>query len=61
MKAKLIIASVLVANVIALWCLAHRYDFHTGSDGRIIWRCNNFTGKVEYCVVPDNTWVVVNP
>jgi len=46
-KTNLIIAGFLLANFVVLWSLAHHYTFHTGMDGRVIWRCNNFTGKVQ--------------
>ncbi|MGA9776947.1 MAG: hypothetical protein WBS33_01620 [Verrucomicrobiia bacterium] len=60
MKIKHIIAGILVANVVALWCLAHHYEFHTGVDGRAIWRCNNFTGKVEYSLLGKDQWVAIS-
>jgi hypothetical protein len=59
MKTKSVIAGFLIANVIALWCLAHHYEFHTGMDGRLIWRCNNFTGKVQSSSF-GGTWITIS-
>jgi hypothetical protein len=59
MKIKFVIVGFLVANAIVLWCLAHHYEFHTGMDGRAIWRCNNFTGKVESSPIGGN-WITIS-
>jgi hypothetical protein len=63
MKAKCIIVCVIIlaVNFTALWLLAHHYEFHTGMDGQIIWRCNNLTGKVEYSLIGRNKWISISP
>jgi hypothetical protein len=58
-KTIVIIVGVLAANIIVLWSLAHHYEFHTGMDGQIIWRCNNLTGKVEYSLAGRNKWITI--
>jgi hypothetical protein len=60
MNTKLIIACALAFNLVVLWCLAHRYEFHTGMDGGVIWRCNNFTGKVERCSIGSGKWFAIS-
>jgi hypothetical protein len=59
LKTKLVIAGILVANALALWWLAHRYEFHTGMSGAVMWRCNRLTGNVEHTRFGDSFWVAV--
>jgi hypothetical protein len=53
MKTKFIITGVLLASVVALWCLSHRYEFHTDTFHAydvtypVMWRCDRLTGTVE--------------
>lgn len=32
------------------------YEFHTGADGAILWRCNRRTGEVDYAVRTQGYW-----
>jgi hypothetical protein len=54
--------TLVAANLVSLACglsagylfATHRsasgiYEFHSGNDGRIIWRCNRVTGEVDLC------------
>jgi hypothetical protein len=59
-QTNLIIVGVLAANLVVLWCFAHHYEFHTGMNGAIIWRCNNFTGKAEHSSFGESQWVAVS-
>jgi len=53
LKTIFIIVSIVLANLVVLWCLAHRYEFHTDTFRAyevtypVMWRCDRFTGTVE--------------
>ena len=63
MKTKfVIVAAFLVTNFVLFFCLVRHFEFHTGMDGRIIWRCNNFTGKAEYSLIGtgNGKWISIS-
>jgi hypothetical protein len=41
-----------------LWCVAHRYEFRTSSDG-IIYRCDPWTGTVV-CSQYGSEWIRIS-
>jgi hypothetical protein len=48
MKAKIISATLVSIVLFLAGCgRQYTYEFHTGSDGRILWKCNRQTGEVE--------------
>lgn len=56
MKTKLIIIGLAVVCAGIVFCIAAfhyeqerfwKYEFHTGADGQIMWRCNRQTGEIN--------------
>lgn len=56
--------TVLLASLILTGCgqpnkrpvSDEKYEFHTGVNGSVIWRCNRVTGEVEFCRVQQPYW-----
>lgn len=32
------------------------FEFHTGLDGALIWRCNRVNGEVDFCNAQERVW-----
>ena len=40
---------------------ASEYEFHSGGNGAILWRCNRRTGEVDMTTAATKTWQRVAP
>lgn len=43
--------ALLLSAILYAWSSRDRYEFHSGMNGTVVWRCNKRTGLVEYCTL----------
>jgi hypothetical protein len=48
--------ALLVSALLYAWGSRDHYEYHTGFDGAVVWRCNKSSGVVEFSTLREGSW-----